>query len=96
MSEKTWDEQRQAEAMIRHNIALGLNNDLKIAAAKIKTKLLIILGADDRVVTPEPAREFAKLTGAIVVELDEDCGHGDPWCAKEEFAQAVSAFINKD
>jgi homoserine O-acetyltransferase len=93
---KSWDEQRQAEAMISHNVALDFSDDLKKAAKQIRTHLLIVLANDDRVVTPEPAREFAQLTGASIIELDEDCGHGDPWCAAEEFARAVSTFINRD
>lgn len=93
---ESWDVQRQAEAMIDHNIARDFNNDLQKAAEQIKTKFLIIVGEDDRVVTPQPAREFAALIGASVVELDEDCGHGDPWCAPDAFARAVSSFIDKD
>ncbi len=93
---KSWDEQRQAEAMIDHNIARDFDNDLHKAAAEITTQFLIIVGEDDRVVTPRPAREFAALVGATVVELDEDCGHGDPWCAPDAFADAVSTFINED
>ncbi len=93
---KSWDVQRQAEAMINHNIARDFDNDLHKAAAEIKTQFLIIVGEDDRVVTPQPAREFAALVGATVVELDEDCGHGDPWCAPDAFADAVSTFINED
>jgi len=93
---KSWDQQRQAEAMISHDIARDFNEDMKKAAAKIDTQFLVIVGEDDRVVTPQPAREFAELIGATVVELDEDCGHGDPWCAPDAFAQAVSTFINEN
>jgi homoserine O-acetyltransferase len=93
---KSWDEQRQTEAMINHNIALDFNDDLKKAAEQIRAEFLIVLGSDDRVVTPGPAREFAKLIGAEIIELDEDCGHGDPWCAAEMFANAVGTFIGGD
>ena len=93
---KSWDIQRQAEAMINHNIARDFNNDLQKVTTQIKTEFLIIVGEDDRIVTPQPAREFAALIGARVVELDKDCGHGDPWCAPATFAKAVSSFINKD
>jgi len=92
---QSWNEQRQAEAMISHNIAREFNNDLQKAAAHMKTELLIVLGADDRVVTPQPAREFSALLDSTIIELDEDCGHGDPWCAPDAFANEVSAFINK-
>ena len=92
---KSWDQQRQAEAMINHNIARDFNNDMKKAASHINTQFLIVVGEDDRIVTPQPAREFAALIGVTVIELDEDCGHGDPWCAPDAFANAVSTFINK-
>jgi homoserine O-acetyltransferase len=90
---RTWDVQRQAEAMIAHNIARDYGNDLAKAADAIKTPFLIIVGEDDRVVTPEPALQFAPLIDAEVVVMDEDCGHGDPWCAPDEFADTVSRFI---
>lgn len=90
---KSWDQQRQAEAMMTHNIARDLDNDLKLAAEQINTDLLIIVSNDDRVVTPAPAREFARLSVSPLVELDEDCGHGDPWCAQDEFSFAVRTFL---
>jgi homoserine O-acetyltransferase len=90
---ETWDVQRQAEAMISHNIARDYDNDLEKAAAVIKAPFLIIVGEDDRVVTPGPALQFAPLIDAKVVVMDEDCGHGDPWCAPDKFADAVSRFI---
>lgn len=97
MSEgESWDEQRQAEAMISHNIAHDFDNDMKKAAAQIETQFLIIVGEDDRVVTPQPAIEFGKMIGATLLELDEDCGHGEPWCAPDTFALAVSTFLNED
>jgi hypothetical protein len=82
--------------MINHNVALNFNNDLREAAAQIETKMLIVVGEDDRVVTPQPALKFAAMTGATVLKLDEDCGHGDPWCAADAFAVAVSNFISND
>ena len=93
---QSWDQQRQAEAMISHNIARKFDNDMYKSAAETKTQFLIVVGEDDRVVTPQPARDFAVLVDAILVELDEDCGHGDPWCAPDAFAHAVSTFIDKE
>jgi homoserine O-acetyltransferase len=93
---QSWDRQRQTEAMIEHNITRNFDNDWQKTAAQIKTQFLIISADDDRVVTPQPARQFATLIGASVLELDADCGHGDPWCAPDIFAQAVSRFIDKE
>ncbi|GAA0856059.1 alpha/beta fold hydrolase [Aliiglaciecola litoralis] len=91
----TWDYQRQAQAMITHDIARAAQHDLSKVAALIKARFLIVLGADDRVVTPHPARAFAPMIKAKLVELDADCGHGDPWCAKEEFTLQVSRFLDE-
>ncbi len=93
---QTWDQERQAEAMISHNIARDFDNDMARAAAHTETDFLIIVGDDDRVVTPGPARAFAKLVDATLFEMDEDCGHSDPSCAPDKFAGAVSTFINQE
>jgi homoserine O-acetyltransferase len=90
---QTWDQQRQAEAMINHDIGRDFGNDLRQAADRIESEFLIIVGADDRVVTPQPARDFAALIDAQLIELDEDCGHGDPRCAPDEFATLVRGFL---
>jgi homoserine O-acetyltransferase len=93
---ESWNKQRQAEAMMSHNIARDFHNEMSEAAEHINTQFLIIVGQDDRVVTPQPAKDFAALIGVDVLELDEDCGHGDPWCAPDEFAAAVSSFLDAD
>lgn len=92
---RTWDQQRQAEAMISHNIARDFDNDMQQAAARVTSDFLIIIGADDRVVTPQPSRDFAALIDAQLIELDEDCGHGDTWCAADEFSTLVRGFLSK-
>jgi len=40
--------------------ASGADNDMAKAAAAVRTEMLIILGADDRVVTPGPPEQFAE------------------------------------
>lgn len=91
---QTWDQQRQAEAMISHNIARDFDNDMQKAAARVESGFLIIISADDRVVTPQPSRDFAALVDTQLIELDEDCGHGDPWCAPDEFSTLIRGFLN--
>ena len=91
---QTWDQQRQAEAMISHDIARDFDNDLHLAAERVESSFLIVIGADDRVVTPQPSRDIATLIDAQLIELDEDCGHGDPWCAAKEFSTLVRGFLS--
>ncbi|GGF59420.1 alpha/beta fold hydrolase [Alteromonas lipolytica] len=90
---QVWDQIRQAQAMITHNIADPFNNDMAAAAKAIRGKLLVVVGADDRVVTPQPVKDLAGLTRATLVELDKDCGHGDPWCDAGRFSAALTGFL---
>jgi pimeloyl-ACP methyl ester carboxylesterase len=90
------DMQRQGEAMIGHNIARNFDDDMRKVASKTNTDFLIIVDDDDRVVTLQPARDFATLVDATLIELDEDCGHGDPWCAPDAFSQAVKLFLSAE
>ena len=91
----TWDLERQAEAMITHNIAQDFANDMAAAAAAMNTELFIIVSTDDRIVTPGPAMAFGELVDAPVAVMDHDCGHGDPWCAPDEFGGYVSDFLKQ-
>ncbi|MEL7296233.1 MAG: alpha/beta fold hydrolase [Pseudomonadota bacterium] len=90
---ESWDIQRQAEAMNTHNVARDFDNDMTKAAARVSSDLLIIVGTDDRVVTPEPAKAFATLTEAALIEFDKDCGHGEPGCNAAAFNEAVRLFL---
>lgn len=91
----TWDQERQAEAMITHDISRDFGGDMAAAAAATKTDFFILVSADDRIVTPGPAKAFGELVGAPTVVMDHDCGHGDPWCAPKEFGNYVSNFLNE-
>jgi homoserine O-acetyltransferase len=90
----TWDTERQLRAMVAHDITRRFGGDMTAAAKSVKAKSLIVVSADDRVVTPGPSLEFAKLMRAETFVLDANCGHGDPWCAPEVFAKAVKDFLN--
>lgn len=71
-----WNDQRQAEAMIGHDVTGGQDATLANAAKRVRSEMFVIVGADDYVVTPRPALEFATLAGARSLVLDADCGHG--------------------
>ncbi len=65
------------------------------AAAAVKAKVLVVVGANDHVVTPVPAKEFAKLIGAELLVLDSDCGHQSPACEEAAVVARASAFLEK-
>jgi homoserine O-acetyltransferase len=56
------DWQAQLEAMIHHDVAHG--GSLQDAAKKVKAKVLVIVAAQDHMVNPQPALDFAPMIGA--------------------------------
>ncbi len=84
---------RQAQAMMSLDVAAPFGGSMEQAAREVKAKLLVIVGKQDHVVTPGPAIEFAKLTGAKLLVLEGDCGHLANGCESEKVVKAVSRFL---
>jgi homoserine O-acetyltransferase len=82
----------QLEAMIHHDVAHG--GSLADAAKKVKAKVLVVVAAQDHMVNPKPALDFAPLIGARTLVLETDCGHLSPGCEMSTMAPAVRAFLN--
>lgn len=92
----SWDSQRQAEAMMFHDIARDMDGNLAAAAKAIVADVLVIVAMDDRVVTPHPALKFAELDGAKTVILNSGCGHGAFKCESQTMNSALHAFLARD
>ena len=92
----SWDGQRQAEAMMYHDIARDMDGNLAAAAEAIVADVLVIVAMDDRVVTPHPAMKFAELDGAKTVILKSGCGHGAFRCESQTMNNALNAFLASD
>jgi homoserine O-acetyltransferase/O-succinyltransferase len=86
------DWRAQLEAMMHHDIAHG--GTLNDAAKKVKAKVLVIIGAQDRMVNPQPALDFAALLGAKTLVLNSDCGHLSFGCESAKTYPAVRAFLD--
>jgi homoserine O-acetyltransferase len=84
---------RQAEAMMSLDVAASFGGNLQDAARTVKAKLLVIVGRQDHVVTPGPAIEFAKMTGAKLLVLEGDCGHLANGCESEKVVKAAGEFL---
>ena len=89
----SWDGQRQAEAMIYHDIARDLGGEIAAAAQAVVADVLIMVAMDDRVVTPHPALQFAELDGAKSVILASGCGHGANLCDSQAVNAALREFF---
>lgn len=81
----------QLEAMIHHDVANG--GSMEAAAKKVKAKVLVVASAQDHMVNPQPALDFAPLIHAQTLVLESDCGHSAPGCESAKMYPAVKAFL---
>lgn len=84
----------QLEAMIHHDVAHG--GSMADAAKRVKAKVLIVVAAQDHMVNPGPALEFAPLIHAQTLVLDSDCGHLSPGCRADEMYPVVREFLGSN
>jgi homoserine O-acetyltransferase/O-succinyltransferase len=71
---------RQRQAINRLDMPAEFGGTAESAAARIHTKLLIIVSPEDHMVNPTPAIRFAGLTNAPLILMDSSCGHESPGC----------------
>jgi homoserine O-acetyltransferase/O-succinyltransferase len=84
---------RQSEAMIALDVSDAFAGSMEKAAAAVKAKVFVVVAKQDHTVTPQPARDFAKLLHAPVLELESDCGHLATGCEGTKLAAAVADFL---
>jgi homoserine O-acetyltransferase len=87
------DKIRQAQAMMDLDVAASFGGSLERAAASVKAKVFVIVASFDHTVTPGPAREFARLLHAPLLELTGDCGHLATSCESQKINAAVADFL---
>ena len=86
---------RQAQAMMGQDISRPFGGDMAKAAAAVKARVLIVVGLQDHMVNPTPARAFAKLIHARTLEFDSDCGHLVSDCESAKISAAIAEFLAK-
>lgn len=84
---------RQLQAMIAHDVARAWGGDLAQAAARVRSRVLVVVGLKDHMVNPQPALVFARLLQAPTVEINSDCGHGAVGCEMAAVAPRVALFL---
>ncbi len=83
----------QLEAMIHQDVAGG--GSMEATAKKVKAKVLIVVSAQDHMVNPQPALDFAPLVHAQTLVLESDCGHLAPGCESAKMYPMVKAFLEE-
>jgi homoserine O-acetyltransferase len=86
---------RQIDAMMTLDVSKAFGRSMQKAAAAVKAKVFVVVAKYDHVVTPPPAREFAALLHAQMLELDSDCGHTASACEGARIREAVADFLRQ-
>jgi homoserine O-acetyltransferase len=83
----------QLEAMIHHDVSRG--GSMEDAESHVKAHVLVVVAAQDHMVNPKPAEDFAKAIGAKVFILESDCGHISTGCEGDKMDPVVRAFLDR-
>jgi homoserine O-acetyltransferase len=86
---------RQLGAMMGIDVSERVGGSMERAAEAVQAKVFVIVATHDHVVTPQPARDFASLLHAPILELESDCGHLAPSCEDAKVSAAVAAFLRQ-
>lgn len=82
----------QLDAVVHLDVAHG--GSIAEAARRVKARVLVVSSAQDHMVNPQPALDFAKLIGARTIVLEGDCGHLATGCEIGKLAPQVRAFLD--
>jgi homoserine O-acetyltransferase len=86
------DQIRQRQAIIALDIPGEFGLTLEQAAKRVRAKLLVIVSAQDHIVNPRPALQFAAAISAPVVTLSSTCGHQGFTCMS--LGPTVASFLD--
>ena len=86
-----WDQIRQREAIIALDLPGEIRASLEESAKRVHAKLLIVVSAQDHMVNPVPAMNFAAAVGFPLVTLNSPCGHLSLTCVS--VGPSVARFI---
>lgn len=84
----------QARALASHDVSADFGGDMQRAAASVRARMLVVYSPDDRMVSPGPPAEFARLVGADTIAVPSPCGHAVFWCETGTIGRAVREFID--
>ena len=88
------DRVAQLHAMIGHDVSTSFNGDWAMTADTVTAEMLVVVGAQDHMVTPGPALEFADLTNSQTLVFDNGCGHQSFRCEQDRAFDEIRAFLN--
>lgn len=84
----------QLQAMIKHDIWSGKDENVCSITEKINSELFIIVAENDLTINPEAAIKFSEITKSKLLILKNDCGHLAPGCEHEKVSKEIRDFFN--
>jgi homoserine O-acetyltransferase len=85
---------RQLEAMLSHDVYAG--RSVEDVAKGIRARLLIVVAAQDHMVSPEESLRLAKALKAEPVVLTGDCGHLANGCEETKYRDRVRKLLEPE
>jgi homoserine O-acetyltransferase/O-succinyltransferase len=85
---------RQLEAMMSHDVYAG--RSMEAVAKTIRARMLIVVAAQDHMVSPEESIRLAKALKAAPVVLDGDCGHMATGCQESGYRDQVRKWLEPE
>ncbi|HEU4634887.1 MAG TPA: alpha/beta fold hydrolase [Edaphobacter sp.] len=83
----------QAHVILSHDVLHG--RSVEDVARSLPVKFLVIVAAEDRMVTPAPALAWAKAIGAETYISHGECAHLIMSCDAEAVSERVQRFLNE-
>ncbi|GMU96760.1 alpha/beta hydrolase [Ignavibacterium album] len=84
----------QLKAIRNFDLTKDFENDLNKTAAKIHSKLFLIISKRDMMVNPAFSLKLADITGCRTLILDNNCGHLAVTCEMEKVRKAIADFLS--
>lgn len=81
----------QLKAVMKHDVLRG--RDLQTAARETRPRFLVVVGANDHMVNPQPAIAWANAMGATLFVSKGDCGHQVFDCDGAKLTALIRNFL---
>ena len=85
----------QLKAISNHDISKEFGGSMEEAVKIIKAELFIIVNETDMLINPTEALNFAKLTDAKTLVLNNNCGHLGVSCEIERCREEIDKFLSE-
>lgn len=84
----------QLKAILSHDISRNFSGSMEETAKRIRAELFLIISETDLLINPIAAKNFAKLTNAKTLYLNNNCGHLAVSCELEKCRIEIANFLN--